>query len=151
MAERTTIRLVAGANPRTGAPVHEEVLVDRLAADRYRIIATPALVLGIAAGDVVRVEGGDVVEILSRGGNVALQIHGSHEAADSIADEVQLLGGSMDARAPQLTVYTIPVSVGFPRIEQLANSLSTEFAGVEWYYGNVYDNDDGTTPLNWWK
>ena len=46
--------MVAG-HKTSGEPVFEQVLVDLLDDGTYRIIATPGLVLGVAADDVVRV------------------------------------------------------------------------------------------------
>jgi hypothetical protein len=60
------------------------------------------------------------------------------------------LGGSLDGRADNLTVYTIPVSAGFTQVERVFNDLLSRHTDVEWYFGNVYDAD-GVTPLNWWQ
>ena len=58
----------------SGEPVFEQVLVDLLDDGTYRIIATPGLVLGIAADDVVRVTPDASYEIVERGRNLAVQV-----------------------------------------------------------------------------
>ena len=43
-------------------------------------------------------------------------------------------------------VVTVPVSAGFPVIEAVVVEW-TSSNNSEWYYGNVYDEDD--RPLGW--
>ncbi len=45
-------------------------------------------------------------------------------------------------------MFTVPVSVGFARIEELLNAFVPGTSGSSWYYANVYA-DDGVTPLGW--
>ena len=49
---------------------------------------------------------------------------------------------------PRLLIYSVHVSLGFAAIEALLNAAMDEQSA--WFYGNVYDPADGTTPLNWW-
>lgn len=49
-----------------------------------------------------------------------------------------------------LLVFSIPVELGFTKIETIFNGGAKKFIGSKWYYGNVYDPRDGKTPLNWW-
>jgi hypothetical protein len=60
------------------------------------------------------------------------------------------LRGWLDGKAAKELVYTIPVSAGFPAIEGLFSEVKAAYPDVEWYFGNVYDERDGVTPLNWW-
>ncbi len=46
---------------------------------------------------------------------------------------------------------SLPVSVGFPVIENVMERFLQAQPESEWYFGNVYDRRDGVTPLNWWK
>jgi hypothetical protein len=142
--------MVAGIKS-SGEPVFEQVLVDRLDGGAYRVVATPGLVLGIAAGDVIRVTPEARYEIVERGCNLAVHVYGGHDLVDEVMKDVWELGGSLDGRADNLTVYTIPVSAGFPQVEQVFNDLVARHPDVEWYYGNVYDTEDGVTLLNWWQ
>ena len=79
-----------------------------------------------------------------------MQVYGSHDVVDEVTKDVWELGGSLDGRADNLTVYTIPVTAGFAQVEQVFNGLIDRHPDVEWYFGNVYA-DDGVTPLGWWQ
>lgn len=45
-------------------------------------------------------------------------------------------------------VVTVPAAAGFPAIEAAVEDWVGRREGVEWYFGNVYDERD--RPLNWW-
>jgi hypothetical protein len=49
---RTVLRLKAGRKS-SGEPVFEEVLTERLPDGTQRLLPTPGLVLGVAAGDII--------------------------------------------------------------------------------------------------
>lgn len=149
---KCTIRLVAGKKS-TGEPVFEQVLAEKLEpADTYRVVASPGLVLGIAAGDVLRVDlSAGEFQIVSRGGNICVQFYGPHALGDSVVDELRSLGARRDGRAPNLTVISVPATHGFDELEKVLNQAVARNPDAEWYYGNVYDAEDGVTPLNWWK
>ncbi|GCB53405.1 hypothetical protein SNL152K_10762 [Streptomyces sp. NL15-2K] len=68
---------------------------------------------------------------------------------DSVAEAIRPLGGRMDGRARNLTVLTVPVASGFGELESILNHAAEENTSAEWYYGNVYDPEDGVTPLSW--
>ena len=146
--ERDHVDLFAGHNSR-GEPVLEEVHVDRLDDGTYRVVATPGLVLGIAAGDVLRVTADGRYEIVRRGGNLAVQVFGPPEVIEEVTKDVWALGGSLEGRTDKLTVFTVPVRAGFAAVERVFEDLVARHPEVEWYYGNVYA-DDGVTPLDWW-
>ncbi len=148
--QRQTLDLRAGVKT-SGEPVYEEVLVDRLGNQTYRLAASPGLVLGVAAGDVIELEPADVSKfrILERGGNLAVHVHTERETA-GLASEIAKLGGWLDGQVKNLTIFTVPVSAGFKEIERVFNDFARREGGTEWYYGNVYDPADGATPLNWW-
>lgn len=149
-----TIELLAGYGS-NGVPAYEEVLVEPTNVDHhYRMVASPGLVLGVAAGDLIALKDDpkgrfDVVE---RGGNVCVQVMGrSLDDFEQIASrELIELGARIDGRTEKVLVYTIPVSCGFPVIEEILGKALSHCHGCEWFYGNVYDPADGVTPLNWW-
>lgn len=59
------------------------------------------------------------------------------------------LRGWLDGKAAKELVYTIPVSAGFPAIEGLFSEVKAAYPDVgSGYFGNVYDERDGVTPLN---
>ena len=146
-----TVRLIAGEKT-SGEPVFEEVLVEELPeSGHYRVLATPGVVLGVAAGDVLKVDlSKHKFSLVSRGGNIAVHVYGPHSVADLLVPKIASLGGRMDGRAPGLTVFTISAAKGFTALEEVLNTFVASNPTMEWYYGNVYDEIDGVTPLNWW-
>jgi hypothetical protein len=43
------------------------------------------------------------------------------------------------------------VSCGFAEIEKVLEEAVQAHGAAAWMYGNVYDPQDGITPLNWWQ
>lgn len=152
VTRRRTLQLVAGRKT-SGEPVMEEVLVDEIDSPHvFRLVATPGLVLGVAAGDTLSIDiDAGTFEVVSRGGNIAVQVYGPHDLADTIKSQITSIGGYLDGRSGGLTVYTVPASAGFDKLERILNLAITRNPQLQWYYGNVYDPDDGITPLNWWR
>lgn len=147
---RETIDVRAGYK-RSGEPVFENLLVDRLDDGTFRLAVSPGLYLGVAAGDVVEFDQDNPeLKILERGGNLCVQVYGDPSVLESLAPRMQEIGGSFDGGVSNLAIFTVSVRVGFPRIEAVLNRFVDENPGVEWYFGNVYDPNDGVTPLNWW-
>jgi hypothetical protein len=148
-----TLNVFAGRRP-DGSTVLEEVVVEALESGRYRLEQSPGLVMGIAAGDVFELTEERKAVVLERGGNLCIQVyHPPGDATDlerALTERLQPLGGRLDGRSRWQVVYTVPVAVGFKAVEAVLNATVAEFSGAEWYYANVYDNDDGITPLNWW-
>jgi hypothetical protein len=147
--EFATIRLLAGSKG-TGEPVHEQVPARPLDSGAWQLLSTPGLVLGVAADDVVRVDGDGRFEVLKRGGNVAIQVYTEQPRTEveKLLDQVEDKGGWLDGyQAGNLVVLTFPVTTGFEAIESVVDAYARRH-DEEWYYGNVYDDDD--QPLNWW-
>jgi Domain of unknown function (DUF4265) len=137
----------------SGTPVFEEVLVERCSVSKYKLLQSPGLVLGIAAGDIFEATGEGEFRVLERGQNLCVQIFCTRqlEAIEEVATQKFAgLSGRLDGKASKELVYTIPVTAGFPAVEAVARELVTQFPEAEWYFGNVYDPADGSTPLNWW-
>jgi len=149
----TTVLLTAGKRS-TGSTVEEEVRVEQLGPEKYKLLQSPGLVLGLAAGDVFERKPDGGYEILSRGKNLCIQIFLGGNLASAVeaeaTDPFAELGGSLDGKDPKQLVYTVPVSATFVRVESVLRSLVSRFPTLEWFYGNVYDVADGVTPLNWW-
>ncbi|MFI7603716.1 DUF4265 domain-containing protein [Micromonospora sp. NPDC049366] len=145
------LRLVAGKK-RSGELVYEEVLGELQSDGTYRVAVTPGLVLGTAAGDVIEVDKIDgSYEVVTRGGNIAVQVYGDPAQALRVKDEIKRLGGWHDGGLRNLTVFTIPYRDGFERLEAVLNSLLDASGSLQWFYGNVYESSDGVTPLGWWE
>jgi hypothetical protein len=148
----TIINLVAGYGS-TGRPAYEEVHVEPCGPGTYRLLQSPGLTQGVAAGDIIAVDAKGLFRVVERAGNICIQIYaqtGLSEAEPFATRELAKLGGRLDGRAPKVLVYTVSADAGFPAIERVLAEIKDRFQGLEWYYGNVYDPTDGVTPLNWW-
>jgi hypothetical protein len=151
---QVTLPLLAGLRP-DGQAVIENVPAKKLNDQHwYELESTPAFVKDVARGDVVTVNPqtpGDFT-LQTRGGNLAIRVLAKDSIVsirDALTGELEKLGGQLDIDSERILVYSIHVSCGFQAIEQILN----KFVSGEnryWYYGNVYDANDGETPLNWW-
>ena len=153
MALNQTVELYAG-NRSDGSPVQEQVLVEPLSANQYKVLCSPGLVQGIAADDVIDVVAGDRFEVVRRGGNLCIQVYAPkdlHDIEVELTRGLSPLGGRLDGKAPKQVVFTVPAAAGFAAIERVLQACVEKFVATEWYYGNVYDTRDGVTPLNWWS
>jgi hypothetical protein len=147
------VALLAGVGP-SGRPVHEQVPAAPLPDGTYEVTATPALVRGCAAGDVVQLAPDGGFQVLRRGGNVAIQafIDAGFTAADvqRLADAFETLGGLVEAPAHRrFLVVTVSVRVGFAAIEAAMAGWQVTVPTAEWSFGNVYAADG--TPMAWWR
>ena len=136
-----------------GSPVYEEVVVERLGPGRFKLMQSPGLVLGVAAGDVIEVSEDRRATVVERGGNLCIQIYTDGAGAKSepaALERLVPLGGRLDGRSEQQLVFTVPASVGLAAVEAAMTEVVRQFPKTEWSYGNVYDPADGVTPLNWW-
>jgi hypothetical protein len=99
--------------------------------------------------------------VLRRAANVCVQLlltgftkEQVDRCEEDLVSHMERLGGWQDGRydgAPVSTlVFTGPVTVGFAALEHLANDAQERYPGLGWMYGNVYDPEDDTRPLNWW-
>ncbi len=149
-----TINLYVG-NSSSGERVYENLPVVALGDGKYKLLASPGLVLGVAKDDEIKhfAESGEF-ELLSRGRNLCIQIYTSQNASKSVdALAARITGelkGTLDGRTDKQVVFSIPVESGFGAVEDILNAFVDQNPDCEWYYGNVYDNEDGETPLNWW-
>jgi Domain of unknown function (DUF4265) len=158
MTGRLEIFLPVFKEDRTRAG-EEGLEVEELGPNHYRLVYSPGLVEGLAAGDEFAVFKDEPLgyRILKRSGNFCVWFFFSKEASNRGADgdlvrqRVEAIGGRCDGGMRYVLVFTIPLSVGFTAIETLFNQLVTEFEGATWFYGNVYDPLDGETPLRWWE
>ena len=152
----TTVELLAGKKT-TGEDVREAVTVKRVTKDWFEVTHSPGLVLGIAAGDVIKLHTADTgsFDVVQRGQNLCIQIFKgepfSKSQRDQFARRMQEIQGRLDAESANELVFTVPVRLGFAAVESLLNSLVSDCQDCRWYFGNVYDPTDGVTPLSWWE
>ena len=153
----TKVNLVAEI--RNGKPFLENLLVEQLGTNCYRLVHSPGLVPGLAAGDEFELAESELhgYRLLNHGGNVSVQIlfsHGTNECRKTLVPMVEQIGGWLDGEtsgsSSGLLVFTFPVRTGFPTIENVMATAKIISPDCECYYGNVYDLNDGVTPLNWW-
>lgn len=120
----------------------------------WQLLHSPAFVWGTARGDVIRLEPESLCGfvVVERSGNLAvvMGLPSGEEAAcrRALEPEVVEMGGVCEGGPPRMLVFSIPVSVGFPRVEALFKQACARVAGAQWWFGNVYGPDDA--PLNWW-
>ena len=156
VANKLELPFLAGLNEK-GEPVFESLNAELLdsGTNRVRLLKSPLLARNLAAGDILRVINVSTAEyeLERRSGNLCIRLFRKHhleELEEFLTSAVEKLGGSLDLQADRALVYSVHVSLGFASIETLLNSASEKFSDTFWYYGNVYDPEDGTTPLNWW-
>ncbi len=155
-ANRLELPFLAGINP-GGEPVFESLEVERLAEseDEVRLVRSPLLTRNLAAGDKLKVinPSSAEYELLRRSGNLSIRVFRLHQLdvlAESLTAKIEKLGGSLDRQTDRALVYSIHFSIGFQTIEELLAAACKDYPDTVWYYGNVYDPEDGTTPLKWW-
>lgn len=148
-----TVRLLATLKE-SGQPVFEEVPVEVLGPARYRLLASPGILDGLAAGDIFVVDPiSSLYRVKEHGGNLCVQVWypgldlaGRVDA--ELAPGVTALGGTLDGREQELTSFTIPLAAGIPVIEALLNGWVDSADGATWSFGNAYE-EDGVTALPW--
>ena len=151
MADHRHIDLaVEGAKAGGRQPVEVEPLGD----DEYRVLYSPGLVEGIAAGDVIRVTDFDrgLFQVVTRGGNIAVKFAAREPIAGvlpGLRADLEALGARLDGAIGKAAVWTIPLAAGFAQIETVMSAAVARTPGSGWWYGNVYD--EGGDPLHWWE
>jgi hypothetical protein len=156
--EREHVRLVVvGARTGTNQPVE----VESLETQEYRILRSPGLVEGIAAGDVIRVTNPQLglFEVTKRGGNLAVKVASGRRLDVELARVsawLGNLGGRLDGAIDSAAVWTVPLSAGlkdgscgFHRVHDAMRSALAESVEVDWWYGNV--SDDRGEEIRWWE
>tara|TARA_B110000037_G_scaffold213929_1_gene269087 strand:- start:1398 stop:1949 length:552 start_codon:yes stop_codon:yes gene_type:complete len=154
--ESFELPFLAGLNP-DGDPVFESLEVELVkdTEDEVRLVRSPLLTRNLAAGDKLKVinPSSAEYELLRRSGNLSIRVFRVHQLAvlaENLTAQIEKLGGSLDKQTDRALVYSIHFSIGFQVIEELLSAVCKDYPDTVWYYGNVYDPEDGTTPLQWW-
>lgn len=154
--DRIELPFMAGINAE-GEPVFESLEVELVedSEDEIRLVRSPLLTRNLAAGDKLKVVNVATAqyELLRRSGNLSIRVFRVHQLdvlAESLTAKIEKLGGSLDGQTDRALVYSIHFSIGFQTIEDLLSETCRDYPDTVWYYGNVYDPEDGTTPLEWW-
>lgn len=147
------IELMAG-NDALGRPLIEKLQVKIGDNDEATLVRSPAFIKGLARGDVIRFNAEErQFSIVKRSGNLCIRVISRDDISTlegAITSELEKLGGELDSETPRMLIYSIHVSCGFKAIEDIFDRL-TKTSDSIWFYGNVYDPEDGETPLNWWQ
>ena len=130
---------------------NEEVMAEKVGENRYRVAASPGMLQGLAADDVIALDADSPAgfRLLERGDNVCIHLFcDAGQRAQIRADLEQILGrigGRLDGTMGETGLcFTISVAAGFTAIEGALRRV----VGDEWAYSNVLDEDG--EPLNWW-
>ncbi|MFD9061818.1 DUF4265 domain-containing protein [Kitasatospora purpeofusca] len=143
----THIRLLAG-HAGDGHPVFEVLPARPLRSGVFELEGSPGLVLGCAAGDVLRVADDGRFEVVEPGENWCIQVPGlgrlGPESFAALRDAVADLPGLAEA-PPDLrfAVVTVGRAVGLPTIERVMDTWAAGLDGVEWWFGNA---DQSVSP-----
>jgi hypothetical protein len=134
----------------------EEVLpAEPLGNGSFRLLGSPGLVEGLAAGDELELEPTDPAgyRVLRRGGQLCIWVYipepPPKETDARLRRAAATLGGYLDGGNTRLRILTVPVTAGFERVEAELDAAVAELRGSTWAYGNVYDRAD--RPLGWWE
>jgi hypothetical protein len=136
----------------------EEILpAEPLGGGRFRLLASPGLVEGVAAEDELELDPADPAgyRVLRRGGRLCVWVYvpepPPEQTATRLGRAAAALGGYLDGGNTGLRILTVPVSTGFGRVEAELAAVVAELGGSTWAYGNVYDRRNGNRPLGWWE
>jgi hypothetical protein len=148
------IELFAGIGA-NGQPIVEKLPVRELESGELQLVQSPAFAKGLASGDLLKCSPTTrEFEIVQRSGNLSLRVFSKEDIgrwADALIADLEKLGAELDLETPRMLVFSIHVSCGFSAIEAIMNQHVRLEQQVGWMYGNVYDPNDGVTPLNWWQ
>ena len=136
----------------------DEVLpAEPLGGGRFRLLASPGLVEGVAAEDELELAPADAAgyRVLRRGGRLCIWVYvpepPDEQTEARVVRAAATLGGCLDGGNTGLLILTVPVSAGFERVEGELAAVVADLRGSTWAYGNVYDSRNGGRPLGWWE
>jgi hypothetical protein len=135
----------------------EEVEVEPLGGDRYRVLCPPRFAYGLAVGDEIELDDQTPFgfRTVVRSGNLTVWFYvrerGQERAlANAARDLVGPIGATIEGTPDRMLILTVPLSAGWGPIEAVMNRIAAALPGTSWEYGNVYDPQDGKTPIKWW-
>src|SRR5215211_180628 len=108
----------------SGGRKFEEVLpAEPLGRGRFRLLASPGLVEGVAAGDELELAPADPTgyRVLQRGGRLCIWVYVPEPPPEQtearLVRAAATLGGYLDGGNTGLRILTVPVGAGFGRVE----------------------------------
>lgn len=135
-----------------GSEEFEPVHTERIGSNLFRVLYSPGLVYGVAAGDEIELLPDKTFRVVHHGFNLAVRVlspNGVAEFTSDLTEKVEWLGGTLDGRVENGLSFTIPLSAGFGAIERVFGEAVRTYAGLLWEYGNVYDSEGN--EMGWWR
>jgi hypothetical protein len=130
----------------------EEIIVEKVGDNRFRLASSPGMVRGLAAHDVIALNAENAAgfELVQRGQNVCIHLFCDTaqraQIQAGLSQTLGRLGGWLDATMGGTGLcFTVPVAAGFSAIERALRQV----VGEDWEYSNVLDPETDA-PLNWW-
>lgn len=131
-----------------GRQVREVVPVESLGDDLIGVAGSPGMVMGCAAGDVLRLEPDGRFSIERRGPNECVQAYANppftSDAIDALAQAFENSGGLVETPAHRkFLVLTVQTSVGREVIAERLSAWAAQCGQAEWQFGTLaVDEDD---------
>jgi Domain of unknown function (DUF4265) len=134
----------------------EEVAAKEIESGRFIIECPPRLAYGLAVGDEIELVDSAVgFRVIKHSGNLTVWIFAPNQEAvaqlvQQLMTKLQTLKGVLEGTPGEMLIVTIPLAAGWTNIRDVLDSLVETVSGSTWMYANVYEIQDGDTPLNWW-
>ncbi len=127
------------------------------AGGRFVILCPPRFAYGLAVGDEIELDAtrpaGFRVTRHSR--NLTIWVYCQTDAsaralASASATLLSEISATLEGVPNGMLIITAPLAAGWSAIEAVMNQLVARDPTACCEYANVYDVEDGVTPLNWW-
>ncbi|GHG77814.1 hypothetical protein GCM10012319_28190 [Comamonas sp. KCTC 72670] len=132
--------------------------MEELGPNHYRLVYSPGLVHGLAAGDEIGLSdtapSGFIVK--KRGGNFCIWFffpkEGMNRGEDArrLSQEVSRIGGRMEGGGETTLVFSAPASSGFDAIADFFDAAVASVHDSAWMFSNAYAPGTGAR-LDWWQ
>jgi hypothetical protein len=136
----------------------EEVEVREVKGGRYVVLSPPRFAYGLAVGDEIELVSDQPAgfRVVKHSENLTVWVFAID--ADSVPglaaqaqERLREVNGVLEGALKSMLIVTVPLSSGWERIEAVMKDLVATVHEATWEYANVYDVEDGKTPLGWWK
>ena len=104
------------------------------------LVGSPGLVLGCAAGDVLRMREDGQIKVVEQGSNLCVQAARrgffTPESFAQLKDAVAALDGLAEAALDlRFIIVTLTCSIGLPAIEDVMNTWAARTDRGQWWFG----------------
>ncbi|MDA8453804.1 DUF4265 domain-containing protein [Acidovorax sp. GBBC 3334] len=139
-----SIKIFAGNNK--NGNVYEELPAKPVENEKYELLASPGLVLGLAKGDTITLNEGEY-KLIKHGGNFCIQMYSTpvgNDVLHKINAILAEISGSLDGQGGGALAFSAPISSGFSSTNEAFNKIR-ELLDTEYYYSNIYKNPSDTS------